>query len=105
MTDIHPDGAVVDEVDEADEVDGNRLAGGLSRGVLDYLARSLVEDPDAVYVDAEERGGRVLLRLNVAPSDMGRVIGRRGRLAQAIRTLVRAAGASERVDASVDIVD
>ena len=52
-----------------------------------------------------ERRGGVMLSLHVAPDDMGKVIGRRGRVAQAIRTVVRAAGASEGVEASVDIVD
>ena len=50
-------------------------------------------------------GGRVDLRLHVAPDDMGKIIGKRGRVAQAIRTVVRAAGAREGVEASVDIVD
>ncbi|MDQ6910952.1 MAG: KH domain-containing protein [Actinomycetota bacterium] len=75
--------------------------------MLEYLARSIVDDPDAVVVEAEEGRGRgsVSLRLHVAPDDMGRVIGRRGRVAQAIRTVVRAAGAREGVEADVDIVD
>jgi len=95
-----------DDVDIDDEVDdGNRVVGGLSRNVLTYLATSIVEDPDAVVVEPEERRNSVTLRLHVAPSDMGRVIGRRGRVAQAIRSVVRAAGAKEGVDASVDIVD
>jgi uncharacterized protein len=56
-------------------------------------------------VEAEEGRGGLTLRLHVAPDDMGRVIGRRGRVAQAIRTVVRAAGAREGVDTEVDIVD
>jgi predicted RNA-binding protein YlqC (UPF0109 family) len=92
-----------DEVE--DEVDGNRVVGGLSAGVLDYLARSIVDEEDAVDIEVEEGRRSVMLRLHVSPSDMGRVIGRRGRVAQAIRTVVRAAGAREGVDASVDIVD
>ena len=74
--------------------------------MLDYLAKSIVEEPDAVMIELEEgRRNSVNLRLHVSPSDMGRVIGRRGRVAQAIRTVVRAAGAREGVDAQVDIVD
>ncbi len=88
-----------------DEVDGNRVVGGLSAGVLDYLARSIVDEEDAVDIEVEEGRRSVMLRLHVSPSDMGRVIGRRGRVAQAIRTVVRAAGAREGVDTSVDIVD
>jgi len=94
-----------DEVDEEDEVDGNRVVGGLSAGVLDYLARSIVDDADAVDIEVEEGRRSVMLRLHVSPSDMGRVIGRRGRVAQAIRTVVRAAGAREGLETSVDIVD
>ncbi|MBV8162280.1 MAG: KH domain-containing protein [Acidimicrobiia bacterium] len=77
----------------------------MSRSVLLYLAKSIVEDPDAVIVETDSRRNAVTLRLRVAPSDMGRVIGRRGRVAQAIRSVVRAAGAKEGVDATVDIVD
>jgi uncharacterized protein len=94
-----------DDDDDEDEVDGNRVVGGLSAGVLDYLARSIVDDADAVDIEVEEGRRSVMLRLSVSPSDMGRVIGRRGRVAQAIRTVVRAAGAREGVDTSVDIVD
>jgi predicted RNA-binding protein YlqC (UPF0109 family) len=96
-----------DEVD--DEVgEGNELGdadGGAPLGVLTYLARSLSNDPDSVVIDTEERRGGVRLNLHVAPDDMGRVIGRRGRTAQAIRTLVNVAGAKDGVQASVDIVD
>ena len=93
-----------DDVDETD--DGNRVVGAVSRNVLEYLARAIVEDADAVTIEIEEgRRNTVSLRLHVSPDDMGRVIGRRGRVAQAIRTVVRAAGAGEGVDAQVDIVD
>jgi predicted RNA-binding protein YlqC (UPF0109 family) len=106
--DEHDDDGVNDDDetdDDEDEVDGNRAVGGLSAGVLDYLARSIVDDADAVDIEVEEGRRSVMLRLHVSPSDMGRVIGRRGRVAQAIRTVVRAAGAREGVDTSVDIVD
>lgn len=103
------DPSVVDLDDqlEADEdaPDGNRLVGGLSRSVLEYLARSIVDDPESVVVDIEEGRRGLTLRLHVAPGDMGRIIGRRGRVAQAIRTVVRAAGAKEGVEAIVDIAD
>jgi uncharacterized protein len=81
------------------------LDGGTPLAVLTYLARSLANDPDAVVIETEERRGGVRLNLHVAPDDMGRVIGRRGRTAQAIRTLVNVAGAKDGVQASVDIVD
>ena len=73
--------------------------------MLTYLARSLSNDPDAVVIETEERRSGLRLSLHVAPDDMGRVIGRRGRTAQAIRTLVNVAGAKDGVQASVDIVD
>ena len=99
-------GVDVDEVDEDDdEVDGNRAVGSVPRSVLEYLARSIVDDPDAVVVEVDEGRSSVSLRLHVSPDDMGRVIGRRGRTAQAIRTVVRAAGAREGLEAHVDIVD
>ena len=104
MTDVEPDLDLAGDVgDDAD--DGNRVVGAIPRTVLEYVARSIVDDPDAVVVEADEGARSVSLRLHVAPGDMGRVIGRRGRVAQAIRTVVRAAGAREGVDAQVDIVD
>lgn len=104
MSDFDGAGATV-EADVDDEIDGNRIEGGLSRDLLAYLAESIVEDPDAVVIEPVESRGVTTLRLQVAPSDMGRVIGRRGRVAQAIRTVVRAAGARDGVEVSVDIVD
>jgi hypothetical protein len=77
----------------------------LSTAVLTHIATSLADEPDQVSVVPEARGRRVTLRLNVAQQDMGRVIGRRGRTAQAIRALVAAAGAKEGLTTSVDIVD
>jgi predicted RNA-binding protein YlqC (UPF0109 family) len=94
--------------EELDEVgaEGNRIVGGLPKGVLEYVARNIVDDPDGVFVEtSERRNGEVELRLHVSPSDMGKVIGRRGRVAQSIRTLVRAAGAKEGAEVNVDIVD
>ena len=93
------------DADEVDDAEGNRVVGAMPRAVLEYLAKSIVDDAESVVVEAEEGRGGLALRLHVAPDDMGRVIGRRGRVAQAIRTVVRAAGAREGVDAEVDIVD
>lgn len=73
--------------------------------VLEFIATSLAEDPSAVSVDVSERQGKVVLSLSVGANDMGRIIGRRGRTAQAIRALVGAAGARDGVTTSVDIVD
>lgn len=104
VDEVELDGELED--DEAAEVeDGNRIVGSVPRDVLEYLAKAIVDDPESVVVEVDEGRGSVSLRLNVSPSDMGRVIGRRGRTAQAIRTVVRAAAAKEGVDAHVDIVD
>ncbi len=73
--------------------------------MLTYLAKSLSNEPESVSIETEERRNGLRLNLHVAPEDMGRVIGRRGRTAQAIRTLVNVAGVKDGVQASVDIVD
>ena len=90
--------------DLADDL-GNRAAGGTARAVLEHVARSIVDDPDSVEIDVSEGRSGVRLSLRVSQADMGRVIGRRGRVAQAMRVLVRAAAAREGTDAVVDIVD
>jgi uncharacterized protein len=74
--------------------------------LLEYLARSLVDDPDAVEVDEfEEDDGTVVLELSVAEDDYGKVIGRGGRTAAALRTVVKAAAVKENRRVLVDIVD
>ena len=61
--------------------------------LLAWIARGLVDEPDAVRVERVEEADAVVLRLSVAPDDVGKVIGRQGRVARALRTLVRSAGA------------
>ena len=61
--------------------------------LLAWIARGLVDDPAAVRVERIDEGDVVILRLQVAPEDVGKVIGRQGRVARALRTVVRAAGA------------
>jgi len=90
--------------DDGDEGDGAD-AGFVAQEVLAYLAENIVDDPDAIEIDAEERRGRIELTLHVAQEDVGKVIGRRGHVVQAIRTLVRAAAARDGLDADVDIAD
>ncbi len=70
-----------------------------------YLARQLVDDPDAVSVEEEEREDAVVLRLHVAKDDVGKVIGRQGRLARALRAIVRAGGARQRRRVILEIAD
>ena len=76
-----------------------------SQGGAGVPGSQLVDDPDAVTVDTSETRHGIKLSLRVAPDDMGKVIGRRGRVAQSIRSVVRAAGAKDGVDVIVDIVD
>ena len=94
-----------DGVDDHDDDAGNRVSGGTPLAVVTYLVNAIASDTEAVVVNTEERGDSVRFRIHVAPEDMGRVIGRRGRVAQAIRTVVAAAGARDGVQTSVDIVD
>ena len=70
-----------------------------------YIAQNLVDDPSAVTVETREEGDTVVISLSVAPSDMGKVIGRQGRIAKAIRTVVKAASVRESKKYMVDIVE
>jgi uncharacterized protein len=99
------DGGSNEDVNDIDGGNDSGPDGGTPLAVLNYLARSLSNDPDSVVIDSDERRGGLRLSLHVSPDDMGRVIGRRGRTAQAIRTLVNVAGAKDGIAASVDIVD
>ena len=73
--------------------------------LLEYLARRLVDDPDAVRVEEADEEDALVLRLHVAPDDVGKVIGRQGRIARSLRTLVRAGGAHEGRRIVLEIVD
>lgn len=96
-----------DYEDADDEIgaEGNRVVGARSQAVVEHVARSVVDEPDAVEVDIEERRGEVTLLVRTTPDDMGRLIGRRGRVIQALRQLVRAAGSTEGITANVDVLD
>jgi len=73
--------------------------------LLEYLARNLVDRPEEVRVERVERDGAIVLRLHVAEEDVGKVIGRQGRIARALRTLVRASAGRRRERALLEIVD
>jgi uncharacterized protein len=73
--------------------------------LLAFLARRLVDDPDAVRVEEEERDDATVLRLHVAKDDVGKVIGRQGRIARALRAIVRAGGARQRRRLILEIAD
>ncbi len=112
MSDVHDDYVAgdintidEDDFDEIEETYEGSQDAVTATAALEFIAKSLAEDPNAVSVEVSERQGKVVLSLSVGPSDMGRIIGRRGRTAQAIRALVGAAGARDGVTTSVDIVD
>lgn len=73
--------------------------------VLSHIVRSIVDDADQVRVDATHDGDRVRLDVRVGPKELGRVIGRRGRTAQSIRTVVRAAASRDEVDVDIEFID
>ena len=77
----------------------------LSKELLTYIARNLVDHPDAVHVTEHAGDGETVLELRVDPEDMGKVIGRQGRIAKEIRTVVRSYAQRTGVKVSVDIVD
>lgn len=75
------------------------------KDLIEFLAKSLVDDPGAVQVHTVEREQATILELEVAPPDLGKVIGRQGRTARAIRALLAAAGQKTRRRYSLDILD
>lgn len=92
--------------DDDDDDRGNRADGSPTAvSVLEYVVRELVDDPDAVTVDAVNGRRGLTLEVGVGPGDMGRVIGRRGRMANAIRSVVRAAASKDGQEVDVDFVD
>lgn len=83
----------------------NLILAPTATAVLQHVVRSIVDDPEAVTVDAREDDDKVYLEVRVGSGDLGRVIGRRGRTAQSIRTVVRAAASRDGVDVDVDFLD
>lgn len=78
----------------------------MTEDVLDFIAKNLVDNPDDVEItSSEDEDGTIVLELRVHPDDMGKVIGKRGRTAKAIRTMVKAAATREGVNASVEIIE
>lgn len=73
--------------------------------LVEFLAKSLVDDPDDVRVHVAERDQSTVLELEVAPGDLGKVIGRQGRTARAIRSILAAAGQKNRRHYTLDILD
>jgi uncharacterized protein len=107
-----------DDVDEDGEVEGEAEYGEDDilyapvtdaaerlRGLVAYLATNLVDDPENVEVEARQRGGSVFVSLRVPEEELGKVIGRGGRIARAMRTALMIAGSRNNVRASLDIED
>ncbi len=92
------------DVDVEDDA-GHEVSAPTAVAVCTYLVRALVDEPDSVHVEALERRRGVLLEVRVAAGELGRVIGRKGRTAQSIRTVVRAAATRDGVSVDVDFVD
>ena len=72
--------------------------------LVEVIAKALVENPDEVVVTEKEEGKNITVELHVAPSDMGKVIGKQGRIAKAIRSVVKAAASKENKKVIVDIM-
>jgi hypothetical protein len=73
--------------------------------LIEFIAKSLVDDADAVNTHVYDRGDQTVIELEVAQADLGKVIGRQGRTARAMRTLLAAAGSKTRRRYTLDIVD
>jgi len=86
-------------------IDDQPVLAPTATAVLTHVVRSIVDDPSLVIVEGAESRGRVRLEVRVGPGDLGRVIGRRGRTAQSIRTVVRAAATRDDVEVDVDFAD
>lgn len=94
----------LDEIEEIDEIEDGDLA-PTAVAVLTHIVKSIVDDPEAVTVDADDSGRRLTLNVRVGEGDLGRVIGRRGRTASSIRTVARAAASKDGVDIDVEFLD
>lgn len=75
------------------------------RATVEHVVRSIVDDQEAVVLDVREGRRGLEVSVHVAPADMGRLIGKRGRVVQALRTLARVAGAREGTDVTVEVED
>ncbi len=98
-----------DTTEDTTEDNDTEQAGGAgaptAQSVLTYLTKSIVENPDEVEVSVNNSGDRPTLEVSVAAGDMGRVIGKRGRVATAIRTVVRAAAVRDGAEVDVEFLD
>lgn len=94
------------ETNDAEEGSTGEAGAPNARAVLAYVVKQVVDDPDSVSVSTSEgRRGGVQLDVRVGDGDMGRVIGKRGRIAQSIRTVVRAAAVKDDTSVDIEFVD
>ena len=102
LNDEYDEGIDDEELDdEANLVDGAARA----QAVTDFLAREHVEDVEAIDVTASESRGETTLMIHASPQDLGRLIGRRGRVIQAVRQVARAAGAADGARINVEVAE
>jgi len=94
-----------DQTDDVVTDDEGDAGPDSARNVLEYLVKAVVDNPDEVEVEIDDEGRRPSLNVTVADGDMGRVIGKRGRVAQSIRTVTRAAAARDGVEVDIEFLD
>ncbi len=75
------------------------------KDLLEYVVKSLVNNPDGVRIEENDNGNEVVFEVHVAPEDMGRIIGKGGRIAKAVRSLMKAASFKENKKVNVEIID
>ena len=85
--------------------DIDEFGGATMKELVEVIAKALVEKPEGVVVTEETDGKHVTVKLKVDPSDMGKVIGKQGRIAKAIRSVVKAASTKEDLLVDVDIIE
>lgn len=103
MSDVDP--TVADDEGDEVEADDAPATPAAAVAVLEYLVKHVVDDPESVHIDVDDQGRRPTLNVHVGPGDMGRVIGKRGRVAQSIRTVVRAAAARDGAEVDIEFID
>lgn len=74
------------------------------KDLTEIIVKALVDSPDGVHINEEEGENSLVIQIHVAPEDMGKIIGKQGRIAKALRTVVKAAAAKENKKVSVDII-
>jgi uncharacterized protein len=105
VEDADYDEGLDDDFDDEIGGEGNRVAGARAQAVTEFLARELAEDSDAIGVTVSEARGEVTLLIHASPDDLGRLIGRRGRVIQAVRQVARAAGSIDGERVGVEVAE